>query len=94
MTADELVLGIPRASVPQNARWRGVRADVLLDVVSAVANVGGYRPRSEAAAKKFAEQFPKVELFTLAEIGGTWQKVQKTHFADGGIFDQIQRGNR
>src|SRR5438477_4180932 len=53
-----------------------------------------YRPRSEAAAKKFAEQFPKVELFTLAEIGGNWQKVQKTHFADGGIFDQIQRGNR
>ena len=53
-----------------------------------------YRPRSDAAAKKFAEQFPKVELFTLAEVGGDWDKVQKTHFADGGIFDQIQRANR
>lgn len=53
-----------------------------------------YRPRSEAVAKKFAEQFPKVELFTLAEVGGDWHKVQKTHFGDGGIFDQIQRANR
>lgn len=48
-----------------------------------------YRPRSEAVAKKYANQFPKVKLFTLAETAGDWQKAQKTHFADGGVFDQV-----
>ena len=31
----------------------------------------------------------KVELFTIDEVFGGWQKAQKTHFADGGVFDQI-----
>ena len=53
-----------------------------------------YRPRSEAIAKKYASQFPKVKLFTLAEIVGDWQKTQKTHFADGGVFDQIYQPNQ
>jgi sulfate/thiosulfate transport system substrate-binding protein len=48
-----------------------------------------YRPRSQAVANKYASQFPQVKLFTLAEIIGDWQKTQKTHFADGGVFDQI-----
>ena len=48
-----------------------------------------YRPRSEEVAKKYAGQFPNVKLFTLAEIVGDWQKTQKTHFADGGVFDQV-----
>ena len=48
-----------------------------------------YRPRSEAIAAKFADQFPKVALFTIDELFGGWQKAQKTHFADGGVFDQI-----
>src|SRR6266542_1312246 len=53
-----------------------------------------YRPRSEAVAKKYASQFPKVKLFTLAEIIGDWQKTQKTHFADGGVFDQVYQPNQ
>ena len=48
-----------------------------------------YRPRLEEAAKKYASQFVKTELFTIDEVFGGWQKAQKTHFADGGIFDQI-----
>jgi sulfate/thiosulfate transport system substrate-binding protein len=48
-----------------------------------------YRPRSEVAAKKFEGQFPKVELFTLDSIFGDWNKAQKVHFDDGGVFDQI-----
>jgi sulfate transport system substrate-binding protein len=48
-----------------------------------------YRPRSEAVAKKYAGRFPQIKLFTLAETFGDWQKAQKTHFADGGVFDQI-----
>jgi sulfate transport system substrate-binding protein len=53
-----------------------------------------YRPRSEAIAKKYASQFPNVKLFTLAEIVGDWQKTQKIHFADGGVFDQVYQPNQ
>ncbi|MDY0885586.1 sulfate ABC transporter substrate-binding protein [Dongia soli] len=47
-----------------------------------------YRPRDPKVAEKYANSFPKVSLFTIDEFGG-WQKAQKAHFADGGIFDQI-----
>ena len=53
-----------------------------------------YRPRSEVIAKKYASQFPKMKLFTLGEIVGDWQKTQKTHFADGGVFDQVYQPNQ
>jgi len=48
-----------------------------------------YRPRLDAVAKKYAATFPKVNLITIDEQFGGWQKAQKTHFADGGVFDQI-----
>jgi len=48
-----------------------------------------YRPRSQSVAAKYAAQFPKVTLFTIDEVFGGWTKAQKTHFADGGVFDQI-----
>ena len=53
-----------------------------------------YRPRLESIASKYANQFPKVSLFTIDELFGGWQKAQKTHFADGGIFDQIYQPGR
>lgn len=48
-----------------------------------------YRPRDQKVAAKYAKAFPKVKLFTIDEIFGGWRKAQKTHFADGGVFDQI-----
>ena len=54
-----------------------------------------YRPRLESVAAKFASTFPKIKLFTVDEVFGGWQEAQKTHFADGGVFDQIyQPGDR
>jgi sulfate/thiosulfate transport system substrate-binding protein len=53
-----------------------------------------YRPRLESVAEKHAAVFPKVNLFTIDEVFGGWQKAQKTHFHDGGVFDQIQLSNR
>jgi sulfate transport system substrate-binding protein len=53
-----------------------------------------YRPRLDAVAQKYANTFPKVNLFTIDEVFGGWQKAQKTHFNDGGVFDQIQSANR
>ncbi len=48
-----------------------------------------YRPTNEKVAKKYASQFPKLKLLTVDEVAGGWTKAQKTHFADGGVFDQI-----
>jgi sulfate/thiosulfate transport system substrate-binding protein len=48
-----------------------------------------YRPRLATVAKKYAGNFPKVKLFTIDEMFGGWSKVQKVHFDDGGVFDQI-----
>jgi sulfate/thiosulfate-binding protein len=48
-----------------------------------------YRPRLEAVARKYAGTFPKVNLITIDGVFGGWQKAQKTHFADGGVFDLI-----
>ncbi|WP_312487674.1 sulfate ABC transporter substrate-binding protein [Massilia timonae] len=47
-----------------------------------------YRPAVDKFAKKYASQFPQIKLFQISELGG-WTVAQKTHFADGGIFDQI-----
>ncbi|WP_374349379.1 sulfate ABC transporter substrate-binding protein [Chitinimonas sp.] len=48
-----------------------------------------YRPIDPAIHAKYDKQFGKVKLFKIDEIFGGWQKAQKTHFADGGVFDQI-----
>jgi sulfate/thiosulfate-binding protein len=48
-----------------------------------------YRPSSAAGLKKHEAYFPKIQLFTLADVFGNWQKTQKVHFDDGGVFDQI-----
>jgi sulfate/thiosulfate transport system substrate-binding protein len=54
-----------------------------------IAGRNFYRPRSEKAAAKYAGQFASVKLVTVDEIFGGWQKAQKIHFADGGVFDRI-----
>jgi len=47
-----------------------------------------YRPRDPEVATKYAGQYPKLTLVSIADFGG-WGKVQPTHFGEGGIFDQI-----
>ncbi|PTQ53633.1 MAG: Sulfate and thiosulfate binding protein CysP [Hydrogenibacillus schlegelii] len=54
----------------------------------AIAAKHFYRPRLEAVAKRYADQYLQVQTFTVEELGG-WQKVHDLHFADGGLFDQI-----
>jgi sulfate transport system substrate-binding protein len=54
-----------------------------------IAGRNHYRPRNPAAAAKYASLFPKLELFTIDQVFGGWTQAQKTHFADGGVFDQI-----
>jgi sulfate/thiosulfate transport system substrate-binding protein len=57
-------------------------------------NIAGkhfYRPRSKEAADKYASIFAKVNLITIDQSFGGWQKAQKDHFADGGTFDQVYK---
>jgi len=58
-----------------------------------IAGKNYYRPQLPSVAAKYAETFPAVERFTLQEFFGDWQKAHKTHFADGGTFDQIYLQN-
>ena len=39
--------------------------------------------------KQYAKQFPEIKLVTVNDFFGGWQKVQKTFFSDGAIFDAI-----
>ena len=53
-----------------------------------------YRP----SLPKFADEedlnkFPKIDLITVDKTFGGWAAAQKKHFADGGIFDEIQKQN-
>src|SRR6516162_3014949 len=47
-----------------------------------------YRPRDPEVAARYSERFPQLKLATVADFGG-WERVQHTHFSDGGVFDQI-----
>ncbi|HXX10581.1 MAG TPA: sulfate ABC transporter substrate-binding protein [Burkholderiales bacterium] len=53
-----------------------------------------YRPIDAKIAAQFSNQFPKLTLFTVDEVFGGWQKAQKVHFNDGGVFDQIYQPGR
>jgi sulfate transport system substrate-binding protein len=48
-----------------------------------------YRPRMDEVASAHASEFPHVEMLSIDEAFGGWRKAQKTHFADGGVFDRI-----
>src|SRR5512136_1069206 len=48
-----------------------------------------YRPRDASVLSRYEKVFPKISLFTVDDSFGGWNEAQKTHFADGGVFDQI-----
>jgi sulfate/thiosulfate-binding protein len=84
----------PVAVVDKNVDKHGTRAaaEAYLKFLytpegQAIAAKNHYRPRNTSVAGGLA--FPKIKLFTIDQVFGGWQKAQATHFADGGIFDQI-----
>ncbi len=50
-----------------------------------------YRVHHEAVVEEFAEQFPETELLRVEEVFGGWDQAMETHFASGGLLDQLQR---
>ena len=59
------------------------------DEAQAIIAQNYYRPATPKAAQQYAKNFPQVKLFTIGDVAGNWANAQKTHFADGGVFDQI-----
>jgi len=53
-----------------------------------------YRPFDQKVATRYAKQFPKLRLVTIDNTFGGWARAQKSHFSDGGFFDQIYAGAR
>jgi sulfate/thiosulfate-binding protein len=53
-----------------------------------------YRPRDPKVAAKYGGQFAKLNLITVDDVFGGWEKAQKLHFADGGSFDKIYGAGR
>jgi sulfate transport system substrate-binding protein len=48
-----------------------------------------FRPRDPAVLKKHAAKYPNIRTFTVEQKLGGWAAVQKAHFADGALYDQI-----
>ncbi|WP_027896463.1 sulfate ABC transporter substrate-binding protein [Zestomonas thermotolerans] len=51
------------------------------------------RPRNPKILAEFADRFPKVDFLPVVKTFGEWPEIQKIHFNDGGVFDQIYAGN-
>lgn len=49
------------------------------------------RPSKAEIFAKYAERFPKVEAFRANDVFGSWDEIMKTYFADGGVFDQLNK---
>jgi len=86
----------PVAVVDKNAKRHGTTdvANAFLDYLYSdegqeIAAKNFYRPRNQTVAEKYSANFTQLKLVTVDQEFGGWQKAQQTHFADGGVFDQI-----
>ncbi|NHN86845.1 sulfate ABC transporter substrate-binding protein [Acetobacter musti] len=89
----------PVALVDRNVRRHGTEnaAQAYLKFLYSgqaqkIAATHYFRPVDPTVAAENADRFPAVQTFDIASLGG-WKSVQKTHFAAGGIFDQIYSSN-
>ncbi|PJI33078.1 sulfate ABC transporter substrate-binding protein [Acinetobacter pseudolwoffii] len=90
----------PVAIVEKNARKDGNEnlAKAYLNYLyspagQTVAAKNFYRPRNSEVLKKYSSVFKPLKLVTIDKEFGGWTKVQKAHFDNGGIFDQIVKSN-
>jgi sulfate transport system substrate-binding protein len=89
----------PVALVDKNVDKHGTRAVaqaylefLWTEAAQQIAAKYHYRPRHDFVRRLYAAAFWPLQLFTVDERFGGWDKAQATHFADGGVFDQIYAG--
>jgi len=90
----------PVALVDRNVDRKGTRAAaqaylefLYTPAAQEIIAQNYYRAIDKTVAARHARNFPPLKLITIDEVFGGWGKAQSTHFADGGLFDQIQRDN-
>lgn len=99
ITPSESILAEPTVSVVDKVveeRGTGKVAEEYLKYLyspegQTIAAENFYRPRDEAVAKKFANTFQPVKLFTIDSKFGGWTQAQKNHFSEGGTYDQVMK---
>ncbi|KGD79641.1 sulfate transporter subunit [Tatumella morbirosei] len=99
ITPSESILAEPTVAVVDKVvderGTRKVAEDYLKYLYSPVgqkiAAENYYRPRDPAVAKEFSNEFKPIKLFTVDGKFGGWTAAQKTHFSDGGTYDQIMK---
>jgi len=86
----------PVALVDRNVDRKGTRkvAEAYLQYLyteegQEIAARNFYRPTDPKIAARYASRFPKLTLVTIDDAFGGWRSATRTHFADGGTFDQI-----
>ena len=86
----------PVAVIDRNADRHGTRAVaeaylkfLYTETAQRIAANHHYRPTLPAVVAQTESRFPKLRLFALPEVFGSWSEAQKAHFADGGSFDRI-----
>lgn len=91
----------PVALVDRNADRHGVRAAaqaylefLYTDEAQEIAARHHFRPRASPILARHAGDFPPVALFSVGGVFGGWEKAQKVHFSDGGVFDRITQDPR
>lgn len=99
ITPSESILAEPTVSVVDKvADKRGTRevATAYLTYLyspegQTIAAENYYRPRDPIVEAKYDTEFPKLKLFTVDQVAGSWTQAQKEHFSSGGVFDQISK---
>jgi sulfate adenylyltransferase subunit 1 len=89
----------PVALVEGNVDRKGTRkqAEAYLqflysDRAQAVFAKHHYRPvKAEAAGKDDLDRLPKIDMFTIESLQGSWDDIQKNNFDNGGLFDKISK---
>ncbi|MFO0994740.1 MAG: sulfate ABC transporter substrate-binding protein [Hyphomicrobiales bacterium] len=98
--ASSILAEPPVALVDGNVDAKGTRkvAEAYLQFLygpegQKLAAKNHYRPISpELADPADLKQFKEIKLITINDpIFGGWKKAQETHFADGGLFDQLYK---
>lgn len=95
---DSITIEVPIAVVDEYAKQHGV-ADAAKAFVNYLYSEDGQRqvaefynrPSNPKIAEEFKEKFAKVDLYKFTDYFKDWPTVMKTHFAEGGILDQVRR---
>ncbi|MGR6981814.1 sulfate ABC transporter substrate-binding protein [Testudinibacter sp. P27/CKL/0425] len=69
-------------------------ASLWQETAQRVAAENYFRPLDPSVRAEYQVRFPSLETFNVNQLFGDWATINRQHFADGGLFDQLYLGNR